>query len=260
MDANISLNEWILTMSLLHKLGIVGAKTLAKAVHPRAIGWGHTYGPSISRETPVPVECAEVTRYSIGLKEFFWSLDGLRHGNVLDLGPASQTTANFFIERGFRLYSSDLLRIWSDFHSSEERLLESAAGGTLPGPAQTPECRAQRFLHQALPHSETPLDAILLWDRLDYLEPALIAPLLAQLSVRLASGGVIFALFHSRKPAHFRRYRVVDSMTLQILQASQQMSFQRVFQNREVQDLFPYYRRARSFVSRDQLREVLFIK
>ena len=247
-------------MSLLQKLGIVGARTLAKAVHPRAIGWGHTYGPSVPLDTPVPVECAEVTRYSIGLKEFLWSLDGLRHGTMLDLGPASQTTTSFFIERGLCLCSSDLLRAWKEFRSGEENLLESAVGGTLVPPAQTPESRAQRFLQHALPSPGNPLDAILLWDRLDYLEPAMVAPVVAALSGMLASGGVIFALFHSRKPGTFRRYRVVDSLTLQMLPANEEIPFQRIFQNREIQDLFPHYRRARSFVSRDQLREVLFIK
>jgi len=247
-------------MSLLHKLGIVGARTLAKAVHPRAIGWGHTYGPSVSMDTPVPVDCAEVTRYSIGLKEFLWSLDGFTHGTMLDLGPVSQTTTSFFIERGFRACSCDLLRAWKEFRSGEEQLLESAVGGTLTPPEQAAERRVECFLQRTLTYPENSLDAILLWDRLDYLDPAMVAPVVAALSGMLASGGVIFALFNSRKPGTFRRYRVVDSLTLQMLPAMDEASFQRIFQNREIQDLFPHYRRARSFVSRDQLREVLFIK
>jgi len=237
-------------MSLLHKLGIVGARTLAKAVYPRAIGWGHTYGPSVSLDTPVPVECAEVMS----------SLDGFTHGTMLDLGPVSQTTTSFFIERGFRACSCDLLRAWKEFRTGEAQLLESAVGGTLTPPELTPEIREERFLQRALPYRENSLDAILLWDRLDYLEPAMVAPVVTALSGMLASGGVIFALFNSRKPGTFRRYRVVDSLTLQMLPANEAVSFQRIFQNREIQDLFPHYRRARSFVSRDQLREVLFIK
>jgi hypothetical protein len=35
---------------------------------------------------------------------------------------------------------------------------------------------------------------------------------------------------------------------------------QRVYQNREIQDLFGRYRTMKSFVGRDQLRETLFIK
>jgi hypothetical protein len=35
---------------------------------------------------------------------------------------------------------------------------------------------------------------------------------------------------------------------------------QRVYQNREIQDLFGGYRTVKSFVGRDQLRETLFVK
>lgn len=247
-------------MSLLHKLGMVGARTLAKAVSPRAIGWGYTYGPSPSYATPVPVESAEITRVSIGLKEFLWNLDGIGHGTMLDLGPASQTTISFFLERGFRTYSDDLLRSWKEFRSGEEKLLESAVGGALEPSDLTPEGRAERFLKSNLRYPARSFDAILLWDRLDYLEPVLVPRVVASLTEMLTPGGVVFGLFHSRKPGTFRRYRVVDSMTLQMVPAGEELPLLRIYQNRKIQDLFPYYRGARSFVSRDQLREVLFIK
>ena len=61
----------------------------------------------------------ETTRISNGLKEFLWNLDGLGRGTLLDLGPAWQTTLNFFIERGFRVTSDDILRGWADFQAAE---------------------------------------------------------------------------------------------------------------------------------------------
>jgi len=76
----------------------------------------------------------------------------------------------------------------------------------------------------------------------------------------LRPGGVVFGIFHSRKPERFHRYRVVDSMTLQMLPAAETLQSQRTYQNREIQDLFRAYRSMKAFVGRDQLREVLFIK
>jgi len=35
---------------------------------------------------------------------------------------------------------------------------------------------------------------------------------------------------------------------------------QKIYQNREIQELFSHYRTMKSFVGRDQLREALFIK
>jgi len=70
----------------------------------------------------------ESTRVSNGLKEFLWNLDGLGKVHCLNLGPAWQTTLNFFIERGFRVSSEDILRGWKAFLTEEEtRLREDAA-------------------------------------------------------------------------------------------------------------------------------------
>ena len=124
----------------------------------------------------------------------------------------------------------------------------------------TPDGRASRFLETNLQYAPSSFDALLLWDLLDYLETPLAKRLVASLTDLLRPGGVVFAMFHSRKPEVFQRYRIVDSMTLQLLPAKQIVKAQRVYQNREIQDLFRGYRTTKSFVSRDQLREVLFIK
>ena len=67
-------------------------------------------------------------------------------------------------------------------------------------------------------------------------------------------------MFHSKKPEGFQRYRVVDSSNLQVVSSKILSPAQRVYQNREIQDLFGRYRTMKSFISRDQLRETLFIK
>jgi len=40
---------------------------------------------------------------------------------------------------------------------------------------------------------------VLLWDLLDYLEPALVKQMVANLAELLRPGGVILAMFHSKK-------------------------------------------------------------
>ena len=60
-------------------------------------------------------------RLSNGLKEFLWQLEGIGHGHLLDLGPARQTTITFFIERGYKVYTEDLLTTWKNFLDAEEQ-------------------------------------------------------------------------------------------------------------------------------------------
>src|SRR5258707_15101825 len=83
--------------------------------------------PPAAGGAPRGPESTESTRVSNGLKEFLWNLDGLGRGTLLDLGPAWQTTLSFFIERGFRVSSEDILRGWKSFLTEEEMRLRNDA-------------------------------------------------------------------------------------------------------------------------------------
>jgi hypothetical protein len=205
-------------------------------------------------------EKSESTRISNGLKELLWNLDGLGHGTLLDLGSVWQTTLSFFIERGFRVTSEDILRAWKDFLDKDEASLRDSTRPPDPSIDMTPAGRAARFLQSNLQYPTASFDAVLLWDLLDYLEPAMAAKTVASITELLRPAGVIFAMFHSKKPERFQRYRVVDSSSLQVVSTKVLCPAQRVYQNREIQDLFGRYRTMKSFVGRDQLRETLFIK
>lgn len=254
-------------MSFLNKLGIGGAGEAARTA--RTIAHGTTSKPPVVAAAGAGSRGQEphvATRVSNGLKEFLWNLDGLGRGTLLDLGPAWQTTLNFFIERGFRVSSEDILRGWKAFLDEEENRLAVLRGGALrEDPSResfdmTPEGRAGRFFKTNLQYAPASFDAVLLWDVLDYLDPAMTKQTIACLTELLRPAGIVFAMFHSKKPEGFQRYRVADSNTLQVIPANIVTPAQKVYQNREIQDLFSVYRTTKSFVGRDQLRETLFIK
>src|SRR5256884_1709157 len=249
-------------MSFLNKLGLGMANGTSRSgslpVHSSSRS--RTPGGPVSAvgATRAP-ESAEPTRVSNGLKEFLGNLDGLGRGTMLDLGPAWQTTLSFFIERGFRVTSDYLLRSWKEFMIEEEARLKNAVEGS-DSVDVTPAGRATRFIEENLRYKEGAFDAVLLWDILDYLEPAVAKQTVACLTEYLRPGGIVFAMFHSKKPEIFQRYRVADSHTLQVISAAPICPAQRVYQNREIQELFSRFRTSKSFVGRDQLRESLFIK
>src|SRR3977135_688268 len=249
-------------MSFLHKLGIGIGNTVSRDIsrpgasnlRQRTSGTPAAGGGGLRAS-----DSHETTRVSNGLKELLWNLDGLGRGTLLDLAPAWQTTVSFFIERGFRVSSEDILRGWKAFLTEEEARLreDSSAIETLD---MTPGGRAGRFLNENLQYPKSTFDAVLLWDLLDYLEPTLAKQMVASVTELLRPAGVVFAMFHSKKPEGFQRYRVADSNTLQRISTAVIFPAQKVYQNREIQDLFGRYRTMKSFVSRDQLRETLFIK
>lgn len=250
-------------MSFLNKLGLgLGAATPRSTANPVTTTGSkshNTNGGVAAVGSPRAPQMQESARVSNGLKEFLWNLDGLGRGTMLDLGPAWQTTLSFFIERGFRVSSEDILRGWKEFLVEEEARLRDldAARDTVD---MTATGRAERFLTSNLQYPKSSFDAVLLWDLLDYLEPAVATRTVAWITELLRPGGVVLAMFHSKKPEGFQRYRVADSNTLQVISSAVICPAQKVYQNREIQDLFSRFRTSKSFVGRDQLRETLFIK
>src|SRR6266481_9422711 len=139
-------------MGFLNKLGIgIGAQTAREGARPiageRIVHKGN--GSVVAVGTNRAPEPQETTRGSNGLKEFLWNLDGLGRGTMLDLGPAWQTTLSFFIERGFRVTSDDLLRSWKLFLGEEEIRLQEVAAGS-DSVDVTPWGRATRFVEENL--------------------------------------------------------------------------------------------------------------
>jgi len=249
-------------MGFLNKLGLsIGGHAPREGARPlphgRNVSHGHAGALAIGPHREP--EMQTTTRVSNGLKEFLWNLEGLGRGTLLDLGPAWQTTLSFFIERGFRVTSDDLLRSCADFQA-KEKARDQAEFTAEDFARRTPEFLAKKYLEENLPYGPSSFDAMLLWDSLDYLEPALVKHLVEHVTEMLRPGGVVLGLFHSKKPEGFQRYRVMDTNTLQVLGTKPILPAQKPYQNREIQELFGRFRTMKSFVGRDQLRETLFIK
>jgi hypothetical protein len=199
------------------------------------------------------------TRVSNGLKEFLWQLQGIGRGTLLDVGPVWQSTVRFFVERGYKLYTEDVLVSWRDFLQAEEAAARARPAGAV-APAEAPGARAERFLQKNLTQGANSLDAILLWDLLDYLDADSLPPFLARISTLLRDGGAILAMFNTRMPERLNRYRVLDDQNLELLPSPLLVPPQHIYQNREIQLLFERFRSSKSFVGRDQFREGVFVK
>ena len=198
-------------------------------------------------------------RQSNGLKEFLVQLDGIGRGHLLDFGPARQSTLNFFIERGFKVYTEDLLATWQYFLEEQGQQLKQLTADADRSDFSM-EGRAEKFLKSTMQFPDDTFDAILMWDNMDYLDNELMTRLAARMTALLRDGGVVFAMFHTKKPIQFHRYKVLDAQNLELLPANCAFQPQRVFQNREISNLFSRYRSSKMFVGRDQIREGLFVK
>jgi len=233
-------------MNLLGKLRFGGERTAVAPARPAG-------GPARSAEF---VSLSPNARVSNGLKDFLWHLGDLKRGQLLDLGPVSQSTVVFFTERGFRVYTEDVLRAWKEFLWEEEKRLRLPVRRSETGPSEI----AERFLGVCLRYPEEHFHAILAWDLFDYLDPQLLPRLAQRVYELTCPGGVMLATFHTTKSPSFHRYRVLGPQTIELLPATPLVPLQRVFQNREILNLFSRFRSSKTFVGRDQLREALFTR
>ena len=200
-------------------------------------------------------------RTSNGLKEFLWLMSDVPHARVLDLGPVWQATVNFFLDKGYRISTDDLLGTWKEFVSAEEERLRAAPLTEEGYSARlSVSSLADKFLENALQYTENSFHGVLAWDLLDYFDPAVSARIMDRLFDILHPGGAVLALFHSRAPERFHRYRIIDTQTVELVSAPTLAVHARVFQNREILELFAKFRSSKTFVGRDQVREGLFLK
>jgi len=224
------------------------------------LGAATAAGPAPAKPGPAPSPApAPNHRVSNGLKEFLWLIGDIPRGRVLDLGPVWQSTVSFFVDKGYRLSSEDVLRAWKHFLTTEEERLRTAAVGDDMGKL-SPSALADKFLENALGYPEQSFHGVLAWDLFDYFDPEAVPRVVERLSHLVHPGGAVLALFHSRPAERFHRYRIVDSQTIELVSSPTIAVHARVFQNREILDLFEQFRSSKTFVGRDQVREALFIK
>jgi len=206
-----------------------------------------------------PVNQTAVGRASNGLKEFLWMLSDVKRGRILDLCPASQATLNFFIEKGYRIAAEDLLRTWKNFLNGEEEIMRNVPVGE-PIERVAPAELAAKFLASNLNYPPESFHGILAWDLCDYFDPQVLPSMMERIYEILHPNGAVLAMFHSRPTETFHNYRVIDGQTIEPVSAPTVTVHTRVFQNREILDLFEKFRSSKTFVGRDQVREALFLK
>jgi hypothetical protein len=119
---------------------------------------------------------------------------------------------------------------------------------------------AGKFLDIALQYPEDNFHGVLAWDLFDYLDAELLPRVMERIFTLMRPGGAVLASFHSRAPERFHRYKIIDSQNIELVPAPTLAVHARVFQNREILDIFGKFRSSKTFVGRDQVREALFLK
>ena len=191
------------------------------------------------------------TRQSRGLDQFFGSFRDQTGLSILDLGGASQENVNFITSLGHKFHSEDFLRIF------QETFGEDIADQSNPG-------RIDYFLRRSLEYPAEQFDGVLVWDALEYMEPALLSATADRLLRILKPKGYLLAIFHSaerkQRMVPCCGFRIQDPRTLQVSRHGERAASQQLFNNRSLEKLFHKFESVKFFLARDSLREVIVRK
>jgi len=209
------------------------------------LGSPKTAGPPRAKSSPgKPPQVA--TRPSRGLEEFFSYIRGQSGLTILDLGGATQQNVSFITGLGHRIYSENFLQVLNETFEGEE------TGQSNPG-------RIDYFLRQALDYPDGHFDGVLIWDVLEYLEPALLTAVVERLRKIVRPRSYMLAFFHSDikvEAVPVYTFRIQDVNLLHITQEGTRNPAQ-LFNNRSLEKLFGSFESVKFFLTRERLREVI---
>jgi hypothetical protein len=198
--------------------------------------------------TAAPSDAASPRHPTRNLKRLMQGLAACPAPHLLDLGRVCDRNIEWLIHRGCTVTVDDVMTTLR------------------PPPAPPPQHRRQAkpapivFAPEIVQPAGS-FDAILCWDLFDYLEWPGAQLLLQQLVVLLKPRGYLLTFFNSRRddrPAI--RYRIVDDDTLEYERRPTPPPAARIFEHREIQELFGGLTMVNSCFLKHQLMEVLVQK
>lgn len=208
--------------------------------------------PSRAAAGPPGAAAAADSRKSHGLQALVGSFEAGRPLYVLDFGGPVQDNIDFITDivsgAGHRLYIDHLLHSYEYFFSAKEQ----EEGVFRPD-------RIDEFVASVMDFPDQSADAILIWDRLQFLPPQVAEAIVARLHRILAPDAFLLALFRTDSSGADRApytCRIVDGQTLLLHEQPPARPIQ-TFSPRTIQKLFQNYREVKFFVSRESLQEAL---
>ena len=169
---------------------------------------------------------------------------------MLDLGRTSPANIDFLIGFGGRVYNENILNASRDpgYRIRDEKGAE--------------KIDVEKFFSENLNHPDARFDAILGWDIPDFLDEALVKPMVQRIHKILRPGGIMLTFFHTKDAgpdSPYCHYHIADRDMLE-LEPSPDFRLQRIFNNRHVENLFKDFGSRKFFLARDNVREVLVVR
>jgi len=207
---------------------------------------GAQQSPSKPRGSQHERETVNV-RHSRALEQFFNYINDQAGLSILDLAAATQENVTFVTGLGHKLYTQDFLRSLDDTFGSEDIVEQSNAR------------RIELFLQQNLDYADQSFDAVLMWDVLQYLSPALMNATVKRLREIVRPNSYLLGFFNADEKNALcpeTVFRIQNISTVELTQRGHRKNSQ-VFNNRSLEKVFAEYSSVKFFLTRENFREII---
>ena len=184
------------------------------------------------------------------LKEFLRVIARKKRAVLLDVGVPTGANVEFFFGREVKLYVEDLLEAYSKPEYSTSSGNQGALG-------------ASKFFRENFKYPVDFFDGLICWDLLSYLDPEFASLFVARVSAMMKPKSLIFALFQTRPPGGsdgIHQYRIVTDDSLERTPTDRALSIRKIYQNRDVTQLFDGYDTRRFLLMKHNLLAVIMQK
>jgi len=200
-----------------------------------------------SARAPTPAYAAYQTRI---LKDFITAVTRKENPVVLDLGPVIGSNIEFFLNLGIKVYMEDFLAAYSNPKYS-----------VLVDDKMTLD--EQQFFVENFDYATDFFDGLICWDFLSYLDPKFARIFVDRISAKMKPDSLMLGFFRTQKttgPQPLHKYRISSDAFLEYIPLDRKMEVKKVYQTRDVTQLFAGYHSQKFYLLKHQMLEVLLRK
>ena len=184
------------------------------------------------------------------LKDFIAAVTRKENPIVLDLGPVIGSNIEFFLNLGIKVYMEDFLAAYSNHKYS-----------VLVDDKMT--LNEKQFFSENFDYADQFFDGLICWDFLSYLEPKFARIFVERISAKMKSDSLVLGFFRTQKsvgstPLH--KYRITSESFLEYIPLDRMMEIKKIYQTRDVTQLFTEFNSQKFYLLKHQVLEVLLRK
>lgn len=200
-----------------------------------------------ARVASVPAHAAYQTSI---LKDFIATVTRKENPVVLDLGPVIGSNIEFFLNLGIKVYMEDFLAAYSNPKYS-----------ILVDDKMT--LNEQQFFSENFNYANDFFDGLICWDFLSYMEPKFARIFVECISAKMKPDSLVLGFFRTQQsagPAPLYKYRISSESFLEYIPLDRTLEIKKVYQTRDVTQLFTEFNSQRFYLLKHHVLEVLLRK